>query len=394
MGPARTRIRRSERACKRVHHTLQRHLYLLCISARPDAAAAVSSMSRRSAGPAGRPESAERQQASALIAQLAAQREAREARLAAAAAARAAAVAQASAVALPGDDNAGSSSDSDDDAAAGAAADDGLGELTARMRGVGLADARAGGSSNASARPAAPAPVPAAGEVLDLTGNSNSDESSSGDGAGDEDGAADSDSDDEPVCIPRSSRPASAPAAGGDSSGDGVSSSAAAAAPPGAPEAAGGDGDSQALVLEGGFRLAGPIACKLYAHQLEGVKWLWSLHRLGAVGRQRGVHACMQHCSRMHAARRACASALTCAVAAAAPWCAHTPNALTWTASDLRMRKGGAPCANTRSRVRRPRDRPAMQPQSLLALACNSCSPHAHAQAFWLTTWGLARRCR
>jgi hypothetical protein len=33
------------------------------------------------------------------------------------------------------------------------------------------------------------------------------------------------------------------------------------------------------MLLEGGFQLRGVVACKLYAHQVEGVKWLWSLHR-------------------------------------------------------------------------------------------------------------------
>jgi hypothetical protein len=32
------------------------------------------------------------------------------------------------------------------------------------------------------------------------------------------------------------------------------------------------------LVLPGGFCLAGRVAAKLYAHQVEGVRWLWSLH--------------------------------------------------------------------------------------------------------------------
>ena len=32
------------------------------------------------------------------------------------------------------------------------------------------------------------------------------------------------------------------------------------------------------LTLAGGFKLAGPIASKLYPHQVVGVKWLWSLH--------------------------------------------------------------------------------------------------------------------
>jgi hypothetical protein len=44
-------------------------------------------------------------------------------------------------------------------------------------------------------------------------------------------------------------------------------------------------GDSSAaaaaepLVYDGGFRLDGAVARKLYPHQLHGVKWLWSLHR-------------------------------------------------------------------------------------------------------------------
>lgn len=33
------------------------------------------------------------------------------------------------------------------------------------------------------------------------------------------------------------------------------------------------------LVLEGGFCLDAKVASKLYPHQVEGVKWLWSLHR-------------------------------------------------------------------------------------------------------------------
>ncbi len=36
--------------------------------------------------------------------------------------------------------------------------------------------------------------------------------------------------------------------------------------------------------LEGGFELPGRIAGMLYAHQLEGVRWLWSLQRVGKGG--------------------------------------------------------------------------------------------------------------
>ncbi|KAF6255378.1 P-loop containing nucleoside triphosphate hydrolase protein [Scenedesmus sp. NREL 46B-D3] len=35
-----------------------------------------------------------------------------------------------------------------------------------------------------------------------------------------------------------------------------------------------------ALVLEGGFCLDSKVACKLYPHQVQGVKWLWGLHRM------------------------------------------------------------------------------------------------------------------
>lgn len=36
---------------------------------------------------------------------------------------------------------------------------------------------------------------------------------------------------------------------------------------------------AQPFVLDGGFRMDGPVANKLYPHQVHGVKWLWSLHR-------------------------------------------------------------------------------------------------------------------
>jgi hypothetical protein len=32
------------------------------------------------------------------------------------------------------------------------------------------------------------------------------------------------------------------------------------------------------LALDGGFVLDGAVARKLYPHQIQGVKWLWSLH--------------------------------------------------------------------------------------------------------------------
>lgn len=49
----------------------------------------------------------------------------------------------------------------------------------------------------------------------------------------------------------------------------GTSSSSTATAAPAA----------EPMVLEGGFRLDGAVARKLYPHQIQGVKWLWSLHR-------------------------------------------------------------------------------------------------------------------
>jgi hypothetical protein len=45
-----------------------------------------------------------------------------------------------------------------------------------------------------------------------------------------------------------------------------------------APAAASMDDGAEVLELEGGFKLAGRVAAKLYAHQVEGVRWLWSLH--------------------------------------------------------------------------------------------------------------------
>lgn len=47
------------------------------------------------------------------------------------------------------------------------------------------------------------------------------------------------------------------------------------------------------LLLEGGFCLDGKIASKLYSHQIQGVTWLWSLHRYVAAGltsRQARLH--------------------------------------------------------------------------------------------------------
>jgi SNF2 family DNA or RNA helicase len=38
------------------------------------------------------------------------------------------------------------------------------------------------------------------------------------------------------------------------------------------------------MVMDGGFRLAGGVAGRLYPHQVAGVTWLWSLHRLGRGG--------------------------------------------------------------------------------------------------------------
>ena len=60
--------------------------------------------------------------------------------------------------------------------------------------------------------------------------------------------------------------------------------------PPPAPPATGPD----PLVLgdAGEFRLEGRVACKLYPHQVEGVKWLWSLHMLkkgGILGDDMGL---------------------------------------------------------------------------------------------------------
>ena len=63
--------------------------------------------------------------------------------------------------------------------------------------------------------------------------------------------------------------------------------------------AAAGGGESSsslhpAMVLgvRGEFRLEGKVASKLYPHQIEGVKWLWSLHQLkrgGILGDDMGL---------------------------------------------------------------------------------------------------------
>ncbi len=71
----------------------------------------------------------------------------------------------------------------------------------------------------------------------------------------------------------------------------------AAAGPSNAAEAA---ADSEVLVLEGGFELPGRIAGMLYAHQLEGVRWLWSLQRVGKggiLGDDMGLGKTMQVCA-------------------------------------------------------------------------------------------------
>lgn len=80
------------------------------------------------------------------------------------------------------------------------------------------------------------------------------------DGVASVDSAADSDGD---QAAASSSNAQQQPAPGTSSS-----SSTATAAPAAEP-----------LVLEGGFRLDGEVARKLYPHQIQGVKWLWSLHR-------------------------------------------------------------------------------------------------------------------
>ncbi|WIA32835.1 hypothetical protein OEZ86_006013 [Tetradesmus obliquus] len=46
------------------------------------------------------------------------------------------------------------------------------------------------------------------------------------------------------------------------------------------PDAAAAAASAGSLVLEGGFCLEAKVAAKLYPHQVHGVKWLWSLHRM------------------------------------------------------------------------------------------------------------------
>jgi hypothetical protein len=71
------------------------------------------------------------------------------------------------------------------------------------------------------------------------------------------------------------------------------------------------DAESGALppfVCDGGFSLRGSVACKLYAHQTEGVRWLWSLHRCVCY-RAGGAAGCMHCCSILDAcmyASRSC----------------------------------------------------------------------------------------
>ncbi|KAI8470944.1 MAG: P-loop containing nucleoside triphosphate hydrolase protein [Monoraphidium minutum] len=87
----------------------------------------------------------------------------------------------------------------------------------------------------------------------------------------------------------------------GASSGDGgggADAAAAAAAEAAAAEAeAASEAAAEDLVIEGGFRLPGRVAAKLYPHQLSGVAWLWSLHaarRGGILADDMGLGKTMQ----------------------------------------------------------------------------------------------------
>uniref|UniRef100_A0A383VXK8 Uncharacterized protein n=1 Tax=Tetradesmus obliquus TaxID=3088 RepID=A0A383VXK8_TETOB len=138
-------------------------------------------------------------------------------------------------------------------------------------------------------------------EIEDASSKDSNSNSSNGD-----------DDDEELAVVPRSRKPLQTtvqPAATAAGRAVHRTSAAAAAAASSSDEASGSDDDASAssgsgaddaeetaqqqpdaaaaaaasagsLVLEGGFCLEAKVAAKLYPHQVHGVKWLWSLHRM------------------------------------------------------------------------------------------------------------------